>query len=229
MMTSLNDMPLDVLHKIMISDGMDVMTMCNMVLINKSISTMITAHWCEIIKNIFHYRFPEFACRINTWMLCQSNINLRYLYVILENIDKVSKMKKTAKYQHLLRHLYNGNLFCVKNRVGKARQDMEKATLSVLLALYEYVKDVYALANQPHKKTNLHAWALYPLLDYIGWSISTAPIEECVFNQPIFFDCIRAQIGHIEADLRQLNQASVDIRYRLFKLLGFLRQAFNPV
>ena len=221
-MTTIHDIPRDIMHKILISNGLDVLTICNMATANKEISSVVKEYWCDIICSVFQSRFPEFCKRVDFTYVFDSDVNLQYLYVNLENIEKVSKMKKSAKYQHLLKNLYNGKMLN-----ESSSEDKQILTLRVLMDFYDYVKEVYDINDQIHKKTNLNVWALYPLIDYIALTISMDETQKSVFRNPDMYDTIVGRIYLIKQELRSVTNCSTEIRLRLSTLLGYLCFVFG--
>ena len=163
-------LPQDIIYKIILCKGFDIISICNISNVNKEFYTAIQEQWHDIITNIFIDRFPLFTSNSDMTSLFQSDVNLKYLFNILENIESVSKMKKQAKYKHLLKHICDGKLFYLKATEDK--HDRELATVRVLLDFYNYVKTNHAIENQIYQKVDLSIWAVYPLFLYISLKLS---------------------------------------------------------
>ena len=206
MANSNHNIPRDVMHKILLSE------MTN------------TTMWHDVISYVFHSRFPEFLGDEFSNVF-SSDINLKYLYINLENMEKVVDLKKNAKYKHLLKNMYNGKMFYNNvnmNESPDTRQEKEMMTLRVLLDFYDYVKDVHDIDKQRYNKTNLNVWALYPLFDYICMRLLNDHEGVSVFKESDIRDLVCNRIYNIKRDLNTINNCSPDIKYRLSQLLTYL-------
>jgi hypothetical protein len=158
-----------------------------------------------------------------------SELNVAVMFDNLVHISEVASMRKRVKYQHLLKNVYNGNMFSLRKYQDKdEQQHQELVTLTLLMCFLDYIKGEYGLEAQPYKKTNLEVWALFPLLDYIAQRVSDETrSQDSVFSEPYMKDIIVNRIYCISKELQRAKSCVPDIKYRVAKVLGYLAYKFQ--
>lgn len=223
----MNNIPREIIQKILLSNCLDILSVCNIKLINKENAKTVELFWHDIICNIFYSRFTDFCQCANLTLLLKSDLNLKYVYINLENIDKVAHMKKKAKYKHLLKNIHNGKMFYRNTSKSLSKHDREINTLRSLLDLFDFVKSYYDVHKQPYEKTNLSIWAMYPLFYYIWLSLKNDIENDSIFRDSDIRDIVINRIFCVKQELHCITNCSSDIKIKLVELLSLISSAYT--
>lgn len=138
-------------------------------------------------------------------------------------------MDRRQKYQHLLKQIYDGTLFRMDTNFDDedTQHIHEMSTLNTLVAMFCYVKEHHAVLKQPHHKTNLEVWIAYPLFEYVALCLSDDRRKKyCCFQNETISETIIDRVIEFQRKIKRTRDCSVDIKYRLNKVLHFLHDVY---
>jgi hypothetical protein len=226
-MTTIIDMPSDIILYIIHQDILDLKSITNANLINIVFNKIINENFDIIIKNKFlpHNNFIKII-KDKKLSLIKSDLNINKLFNLLNTLEYVYKFKKKKKYQHLLTDFYNSSIFNIKHHKDSEEQNyFESVTLRILMALLDYVK-----ANLDITKTDLSPWILYCILDYIATIINTDNrVENTIFLKNDMHSIMINRLYFITRELKKIKNCHIDIKLRLRKTINYLSEVYDEI
>lgn len=226
-MTTINDIPSDIIYTIIHQEIIDIKTITNINLINTTFNKIVNENFDSIINNNFssHIEFLKII-KDKKLSLIKSDLNVSRFFKLLNKLEYVSKMKKKQKYQHLLIDSYNGSIFNIKyHKDPEEQQYFESVTLGILITLLDYVKETFDIT-----KTNLSPWVLYCLIDYIATIISdNNRCKNTIFLQNDMQSIMVNRLYFIKKELKKTKNCHIDIKLKLEKTLTYLSEIYNDL
>jgi hypothetical protein len=223
-LTSINDIPYDIIYHILHQDILDIKSITNANLINRQFNKVIKDNFESIIyiKFQLHHDFINLLKNKNL-SLIKSDLNIDKLVNLLNNFEYVSKMKKRQKYQHLLIYSYNSSIFNIKYHQDPEEQEyFESVTLGILMTMLDYVKNNYDIT-----KTNISPWALYCLLDYIATIINTKTrLINTIFLKNDIYNTMLNRLYSISSELKKTKKCNNNIKIKLKKTIQYLSKLY---
>lgn len=224
-MTSFTDLPNHLIERIITTPCISIRDYHSIALTDKLFHNIILQGYNEWVQGKFK---PYFHLSTNVICYAKRAINFIVLEEVTQRLLQVSQMPRRVKYQHLLVKIYNSDLFFPISNSGNNQEDLhtiQATACSVLTSLSNYTKMLLS-----KNKTNLEPWAMYPLFDYIAISMQVKDqISSSIFETDADYKfVIYNKALQVREELRATKDCTVDIKFRLRRLLDYIIDATHP-